>query len=111
MTTNTTIKSNTNKTKIFSIMGAALLMTCLFAGFAQAADNSNVQQAQDTCFWKGVHEVQCNGQTGVLGVIQVRCPNNGPGGHTQDADLQACVNRFSPNTVTWATSLGECRKN
>ena len=98
-------------TKIFSIMGAALLMTCLFAGFAQAADNSNVQQAPGMFFWKGVHDVQCNGENVVLGVIQVRCPNYGAGGHTQDADLQACVNRFSPNTVTWETSLGECRKN
>lgn len=42
-TTTTTIRHTVNgKKRIFPFVGAVLLMTCLFAGFVQAADNSNV---------------------------------------------------------------------
>lgn len=108
MTQNTAIKPTNKKTKIFSIMGAALLMTCLFAGFAQAADNDNGMDNSGKVY-KTYHYVSCQSNGHQLGIIPVDCTHWGKNGYDHTKDLESCRNIYGPEVVQ-AFSMGACQK-
>ena len=111
MTTNMTKKPANNTTKIFSLLGAAILMTCMFSTFAvQAQDTSNVIADTSDSSAKTYHYVSCQSNDyKQLSLIQVDCPHWGKGGYDHAKDLKSCQNTYGPE-VAQAFTMGTCIK-
>lgn len=108
MTTNTTNTKTSIATKgreshrktIFSILGVALLMSILFAGFAQAADNNNALVSvlmEDKI--PTSHIVNCQSEKGGFPPLVVDCPHSGGYGYSEKLDREACVSNYGTSVT------------
>lgn len=130
------MKGPARKTGIFTISGAVVLMACLLAGLAQAADNGNALQcngdlittiapgtgqapgspaASDGYYACMNHVIRCfDSNDTLLGfVTNAPCYRDYLDGHTflcennYNDDLNRCRERYG-NHVEYTTSLTEC---
>ena len=97
MTSDTPITPKTNRgltprrRTIFSVMGIALVMSLLRAGFATAISDKAPTNDIITNKYQSMHRVDCLSDTQQSPPIRVSCPHSGGYGYDQDMDRTACI--------------------